>query len=534
MEAPYSKSVEEVLEFYGVDPEKGLDEEEVVKRQLAHGPNELPRPPVTPLWRRILAQFNDQLVQILLAAAVISFVLALLEREASLESFVEPMVILAILLANATVGVIQEGSAERAIEALKSYAADEATVIREGQVKRIGARDLVPGDLVEVAVGDRVPADVRLIKVLSSSLRLNQSLLTGESESVEKGCAAVTQTAAVKQEQVNLLFSGTMVVQGRARGIVVGIGLNTAIGAIQSGLKSDEEDEVKTPLQQRLDEFGDQLARIIGVICVLVWLVNIRLWFHPLHGTWWRGALYYFKIAVALAVAAIPEGLAVIITTCLALGTRRMAKAKAIVRTLPSVETLGCTTCICSDKTGTLTTNQMSVCCVINADGLETAVSGTTYDPRDGKLSDPGVLTVELAQVAALCNDARLAAADGIMGEPTEAALLTLVEKARSGWLEELQTKHRRIHTIDFDRTRKRMSVIVEAGDTKLLLCKGAPESVLAQCHKNVPNLEERISQLTSNALRVLAFAYKTVDVDVEVSVALECDMTFAGLIAMR
>ena len=222
---------------------------------------------------------------------------------------------------------------------------------------KINARDLVPGDLIEVSVGDKVPADARIIEILGAGLRVDQAILTGESVSVQKYAHVVS--GGVKQDQVNIIFARTTVTMGRARAIVVLTGARTAIGDIQRNLADVEEQ--KTPLKRRLDDFGDHLARVISVICVLVWIVNIGHFSDPEHGSLIRGAVYYFKIAVALAVAAIPEGLAVIITTCLALGTRKMAKKNAIVRSLSSVETLGCTSVICSDKTGTLTTNEMAV-----------------------------------------------------------------------------------------------------------------------------------------------------------------------------
>ena len=231
---------------------------------------------------------------------------------------------------------------------------------------KINARDLVPGDLIEISVGDKIPADARIIEILGAGLRVDQAILTGESVSVQKYTDKVQKQGkegdkyeSVKQDQVNIIFSGTTVTMGRARAVVVLTGTQTAIGEIQRNLADVEEQ--KTPLKRRLDDFGDQLARVISVICILVWVVNIRHFSDPEHGSLIRGAVYYFKIAVALAVAAIPEGLAVIITTCLALGTRKMAKKNAIVRSLSSVETLGCTSVICSDKTGTLTTNEMAV-----------------------------------------------------------------------------------------------------------------------------------------------------------------------------
>uniref|UniRef100_A0A1I8EN46 Calcium-transporting ATPase sarcoplasmic/endoplasmic reticulum type n=1 Tax=Wuchereria bancrofti TaxID=6293 RepID=A0A1I8EN46_WUCBA len=379
------------------------------------------------LWELILEQFDDLLVKILLLAAIISFVLALFEEHddqtSAVTAFVEPFVILLILIANATVGVWQERNAESAIEALKEYEPEMAKVMREGKhgIQMIRANELVPGDIVEVSVGDKIPADLRLIKIYSTTLRIDQSILTGESVSVIKYTDSVPDPRAVNQDKKNCLFSGTNVAAGKARGVVFGIGLNTEIGKIRTEMAETETD--RTPLQQKLDEFGEQLSKVISIICVAVWAINIGHFNDPAHGgSWIKGAIYYFKIAVALAVAAIPEGLPAVITTCLALGTRRMAKKNAIVRSLPSVETLGCTSVICSDKTGTLTTNQMSVSKMFVAskvtgddiDFLEFTVGGSTYEPS-GQVFHHGrqincasgefeALT-ELATICAMCND---------------------------------------------------------------------------------------------------------------------------------
>ena len=237
-------------------------------------------------------------------------------------------------------------------------------VLRNGNWISIDAEDVVPGDVLEVRVGDKVPADARVIALKTTTIKIEQSQLTGESQSVSKEIDALSVTEgkeSVIQEKQNLIFSSTTVSNGACLAVVVATGMSTEIGKIQAAVAKAGEDEEQTPLQQKLDEFGNLLAKMIGVICLLVWIINYKHFFDPVHGSVLKGCIYYFKIAVALAVAAIPEGLPAVITTCLALGTRQMAKRNAIVRKLPSVETLGCTTVICSDKTGTLTTNEMCV-----------------------------------------------------------------------------------------------------------------------------------------------------------------------------
>ena len=473
----------------------------------------IPDEPPTPIWELILEQFKDQLVLILLGSAAISFVLALFEEEGGWSAFVDPTVILTILILNAVVGVSQESSAEKAIAALQEYSANEANVVRNGQIHRVKAEELVPGDIVDVTVGARIPADCRLIAIESNSFAVDQAILTGESESVGKDCQAVLgDEKSVLQDQVNMLFSGTTVVTGHAKAVVVLTGSNTAIGDIHESITAQISEP--TPLKQKLNDFGDRLAKVITVICVLVWLINIPNFKDPSHGNWTKGAIYYLKIAVSLGVAAIPEGLAVVITTCLALGTRKMAAKNAVVRSLPSVETLGSCSVICSDKTGTLTTNQMSVSKIVhfNGDGsdlTELEVDGTTFEPRGAIKSQGKVVTdiaqtsatvLQIAEVAALCNDAKLdyhphSGTYSNVGEPTEGALRVMVEKIgpcapgdcapkdrvhyASSWYER---KYNRLATYEFSRDRKSMSVLVEGEGKQKLFVKGAPESLIERC----------------------------------------------------
>ncbi|KAI1190929.1 putative calcium P-type ATPase [Nemania serpens] len=513
MENAFAQPVEAVLRRFQVDPKTGLTEEQVVESRVKHGKNAIPDEPPTPLWELILEQFKDQLVIILLASAAVSFVLALFEDEGGWGAFVDPLVILTILILNAVVGVSQESSAEKAIAALQEYSANVANVVRNGLVLRVKAEELVPGDVVSVSVGDRVPADCRIISIESNSFAVDQAILTGESESVGKDDTNTLQDEkAVLQDQTNMLFSGTTVVTGRAKAVVVLTGSNTAIGDIHESITAQISEP--TPLKQKLNDFGDTLAKVITVICILVWLINIPNFADPSHGNWTKGAIYYLKIAVSLGVAAIPEGLAVVITTCLALGTRKMAAKNAVVRSLPSVETLGSCSVICSDKTGTLTTNQMSVNKMVHIredgeDLEELDVEGTTFSPkgdikRSGKvvqnLFQTSSTISQMNEVAALCNDAQImydarSATFSNVGEPTEAALRVLAEKVgpcapveagpeqcvhhASAWYEQ---KYPRLATFEFSRDRKSMSVLVQAGQQKKLLVKGAPESVIERC----------------------------------------------------
>lgn len=568
--SPWLHPVDEVLSAFEVDPSVGLSSEQVLDRRARYGSNTIPPSPPKSLLKLILAQFEDQLVIILLLAAVVSFVLACFEEgESRLQAFFEPLVILLILIANAIVGVLQERNAESAIEALKEYEPETASVIRRDMKIVVKAVELVPGDIVEVAVGAKVPADMRVIQMESSVLMADQSVVTGESLSVSKTLSPLIDDAkdAVVQDKTCMLFSGSTISRGICLCVVTATGVNTEIGRIHANIS--EEEDAPTPLKIKLDEFGEFLSKVIFFICILVWVVNVGNF--RAHGGLINGAIYYFKIAVALAVAAIPEGLPTVVTTCLALGTKTMARKNAIVRHLPSVETLGCTTVICSDKTGTLTTNMMSVQRVLVCDALEDDLrldefhlSGNSLDPTGDffhansgkKVIDPAqdnLLIAEVAEISTVCNDSSLIYDDvkkqyDRIGEGTEVALTVFAEKAgvpdkdhcesrriampavksaacRNFWL----SRSRKLSTFEFSRDRKSMSVLVTSRDSNSgqlrLLVKGAPESVLERCaylrlsngsRVNITTemrqrLDERIFIWSSgsSALRVLALAVR-------------------------
>ncbi|XP_041058015.1 sarcoplasmic/endoplasmic reticulum calcium ATPase 2 isoform X1 [Carcharodon carcharias] len=599
MENAHIKTVDEVLAYFNANETTGLSLEQVKKHKERWGPNELPAEEGKSLWELVIEQFEDLLVRILLLAACISFVLAWFEEgEETVTAFVEPFVILLILIANAIVGVWQERNAENAIEALKEYEPEMGKVYRQDRksVQRIKAREIVPGDIVEVAVGDKVPADIRLTSIKSTTLRIDQSILTGESVSIIKHTDPVPDPRAVNQDKKNMLFSGTNVAAGRAIGVTIATGTSTEIGKIRDEMAATEQE--RTPLQQKLDEFGEQLSKVISLICIAVWIINIGHFNDPVHGgSWIRGAIYYFKIAVALAVAAIPEGLPAVITTCLALGTRRMAKKNAIVRSLPSVETLGCTSVICSDKTGTLTTNQMSVCRMFIVDKVEGeqcslkefSVSGSTYNPEgqielDNKIvkcSDYDGL-IELATICALCNDSSLDYNEtkGVyekVGEATETALCCLTEKmnvfdtdvknltkieranACCTVIKQLMKKE---FTLEFSRDRKSMSVYCSPNKPtrssigNKMFIKGAPEGVIDRCSyvrigtSKVPlstPIKEKILTVIKewgtgrDTLRCLALAthdnpFRKEDMNLEESsnfINYEVGLTFVGCVGM-
>ncbi|CAH9072510.1 unnamed protein product [Cuscuta epithymum] len=561
----WAKDVNECLEKYEVNQKDGLSTEEASARRQVYGTNELEKHDGPSIFRLILDQFNDTLVRILLVAAVISFVLAWYDGdeggEMEITAFVEPLVIFLILIVNAIVGVWQENNAEKALEALKEIQSEHATVIRDGiKTSNLSAKELVPGDIVELKVGDKVPADMRILSLISSTLRLEQGSLTGESEAVSKTSKAVAEDADIQGKKC-MVFAGTTVVNGNCICLVTLTGMRTEIGKVHSQIHEASQCEDDTPLKKKLNEFGEVLTAIIGGICVLVWLINVKYFLSWEFVDGWprnfkfsfEKCTYYFEIAVALAVAAIPEGLPAVITTCLALGTRKMAAKNALVRKLPSVETLGCTTVICSDKTGTLTTNQMAVAKLVamgsKANALRSFnVEGTTYNPFDGKIQDWPSREMDsnlqmIAKIAALCNDSGIEKSGQhyvATGLPTEAALKVLVEKMGlpAGLGSSSPKSHSdasccsstwkkiapRIATLEFDRDRKSMSVIVSSSpDKKFLLVKGAVENLLERSshmqlmdgsvveldHSSRDLILKSLYDMSSKALRVLGFAYK-------------------------
>ncbi len=486
----------------GTDPHVGLDDAQVAERRARHGPNRLPDAPRRPAWLRFVMQFHSPLIYVLIAAGAVTVMLG---------GLVDAAVILGVVLINAVIGHVQEGKAEQALEAVRGMLAARATVVRGGVRAQIDASDLVPGDIVLVETGDRVPADLRLVQ--ARNLRAVEAALTGESAAVDKSPDAVADAAPVG-DRTSMLFSGTLIAFGQGRGIVVATGADTEIGRI--GTLVGEVRTLATPLTRRLDQFARQITLLILVVSVVAMLYGRLVVGMP--------TIDLFLAVVGLAVAAIPEGMPAVVTIVLAIGTRVMARNNAIVRRLPAVETLGSVTVVCSDKTGTLTRNEMTAVRVV-LPGRTLEVSGTGHAPlggfvADGHPIDPADDTAlqALARCALLCNDARLLHdADGtwrLAGDPTEGALATLAHKAGLA-AEDQARQYPRIDTIPFESERQYMATLHhDHQGHHFVLLKGAPERVLALCDRTPDGAvldtaawAGAIEQTAAHGLRVLALA---------------------------
>ncbi|MBO7424562.1 MAG: cation-translocating P-type ATPase [Clostridiales bacterium] len=543
MEKAFSKKSEEIVSELGTDLEQGLSAAKAEEILSKVGPNSLGEAKKTPLWKRFLGQFADAMVFILLGAAALSAVMAVREG-GGFKSWIDVIVILAIVVLNAVLGVYQEGKADEAIAALKKMSAPQTKVIRDGKVVMIDSDKVVPGDIVNLDAGDSVSADMRLF--YAGSLKIDEASLTGESVPVEKNAEAVLAEDCSIGDRSNMAYMGTAVTYGRGKGIVVATGKDTELGKIANKL-SNIEDEI-TPLQRNLNSLGKVLAIVCIIVCVIVFVVDLVVQKQS-----WDNAL---MTAVSLAVAAIPEGLSAVVTIVLALGMTKMATKNAVVRKLLAVETLGCVDVICSDKTGTLTQNQMTVKKLFDGKDIYD-VTGNGYGP-EGKILDPdGVETPlndvlkRLVQAAVLCNDASInVSSDGkytCIGDPTEGSLTTLGLKTSMASAD-LNQKFPRKNELPFDSDRKMMTTyhsgIVEG--KFISFTKGAPDVVLSRCTKYfdgtdekemTPEVFKRIEKINhdfaTKAIRVLAFGYRTHDnVDHE-DFEHETNMVFIGLIGM-
>jgi P-type Ca2+ transporter type 2C len=549
--APYRQPVDEVLSALATDAQLGLSEAEAQARLQKYGRNELAAKKPVPGWRKFLAQFQDVLVILLLVATVISAGLWLYERESILPY--EAIAILAVVLLNAIMGYIQQSRAEEAVAALRQMSAAHANVVRGGERRSIPAADVVAGDIVIIEEGDTIPADARLIQ--STALHTAEAALTGESLPVSKDTAPITEEAGLGDRD-NMVFSGTAATYGHGKAVVVATGMQTEMGRIAGMLK--EAPEETTPLQQELDRVGKLLGMIVIVIAVVM-IATIIL----VEDVREFGALFDVLIlGVALAVAAVPEGLPAVVTAVLALGVQRMAKRNAIVRHLAAVETLGSANVIASDKTGTLTKNEITVRVVATAGG-RVSLSGTGYTPEGEVHKDPagaiaGALRIELERALAVgdrANNAVLQEHDGrwtVQGDPTEGALVVAARKA--GLEDEaLDLRFQRVGEVPFSSERKLMTTIhtdAQRQERLLVFTKGAPDILLARCSQELVGEESRPltaerrteilqsnEELAGEALRTLGVAFRSLpaaafDAD-EVDERIEQDLVFAGLIGM-
>lgn len=500
-------------------PSKGLSERQAQQRLQKFGANILASKAPLSWWKILVSQFEDFMVLVLLATVAVSLFLG---------EYLDATAILAIVLLNSLLGFSQEYRAEKSLLALGKLAASDCKVLRDGQRSIIDAKDLVPGDLILLEPGDRVPADARLL--LAQGLNVDESNLTGESVPSNKDASFIGQDQTPLGDRKNMLFKSTLVTQGYAEAVVVTTGMDTVIGEIAHLLQ--EESTEQTPLQRHLDQLGKYLVLVCLALVAVVFVSGVKQGLAPYD---------MFMIGVTLAVAAIPEGLPAVVTIALSVGVQRMSKQNAIIRQLPAVETLGCATVICSDKTGTLTLNKMEVQRVWLPSSPQ-AMDATKGIKLSGTIRDGSFFTTA---IGALCTRAESYSSTKFFGEPTEVALLRLAEQ--SGLKQKaLKSKYPEVHSLPFDPQRKRMTVIVEDEREYLSLVKGAPDIVLVRCShvllgtKVVPinqvlrqGILKALESMADEALRVLATAYKPLGSTVPKQNKWEEDLIFTGLVGM-
>lgn len=510
---PYSSQASRLITEFETDPQKGLSLSEAEKRKEQYGENRLREKKKKSALLRFLDQFKDAMILILIAAAVVSFTVVCLEKNWG--DLFEPVLIILIVILNAIMGVYQEGKAEKALDALKSMSAPRARVIRDGQEKIIDASDLVPGDIIRLEAGDFVPADGRLIQ--SAGLKSEESALTGESVPSEKDALAAVDDGAPLGDRHNMVYSGCSITYGTATALVTATGMNTEMGKIANLL--DNEEEGQTPLQQKLAQLGKYLGILALICCGIIFAVGL------LNGI---PVLEIFMTAVSLAVSAIPEGLPAIVTIVLSIGVQRMVKKNALIRKLPAVETLGSASVICSDKTGTLTQNRMT---------LTKAYAEGSSDPEN--ISSNNTEEVKkLLMYATLCCDGSVVFngnEEQHIGDPTETAIVLAAHK-NGMEKQELNRKYPRLAEIPFDSDRKLMSTVNRIDGKNIVIVKGAFDVMAPRCVSGDINAAKNVTEaMSENALRVLAVAYKEIDSLTEppTSEELENGLTFMGLVGM-
>ena len=508
----YKKSKNEILQELDVDEKNGLSSTEALRRLEKYGKNKLETKKKKTLFKQFLSQLKDVMIYILIIAAIIS---------AFLGEISDALIILLVIIINAVIGVIQESKAEKALDALKELSTPKALVKRDGSLKEILSEDIVPGDIVIIDAGRYIPGDLRLID--TANLKIEESAFTGESVPSEKDASFLPDKEIPIGDQNNMAFMSTLATYGRGVGVVVGTGMNTEIGKIAKMIEQEENDE--TPLQKKLSELGKILGFLAVGICILIFIISF------FQG---RDLLEMFLTSISLAVAAIPEGLPAIVAIVLALGVQRMVKKNAIIRKLPAVETLGSVSIICSDKTGTLTQNKMTVTTVYTNDSY-IKESEFNLNENESKL---------LVDCMVLCNDATYSEKNQT-GDPTEIALLESSFKLNI-LKEKLEKDFKRIDEIPFDSDRKLMTTVNLIDNKARVFTKGALDSILSICNKISINgklldftkeykakVLENSNIMSDKALRVLAFAYKDISKENIVLDSLEKDLVFIGMVGM-
>ncbi len=497
-----------------------MSNEQVNENRQKYGTNELQTKKKKSTFVKFLEQFKDFMIIVLIIAAIISGVVGYIEGEGITDS----IIILIVVILNAVIGVIQENKAEKSLEALQKLSAHVSKVIRNGKMEVIPAKELVPGDIVVLDTGDYVPADLRIIEAVN--LKSQEASLTGESVPVEKSANTIEQEEVDLGDRENMLFSSSLITYGRGKGIVVETGMNTEVGKIAGIINSAEE--TQTPLQEKLNKLGKTLGIAALVICAIIFVIGL------LYG---KDPIEMFMTAVSLAVAVIPEGLAAVSTIVLAIGVQRMVKRHAIVKKLPAVETLGSTTVICSDKTGTLTQNKMTV--------EKIFYNGKLLDAKEVKQNIDKNLE-KLVYISMLCNDTKISANNELTGDPTETALVDMGFNLQ--FEKNIYDKNPRIKEIPFDSDRKLMTTVNKINNKYVVLTKGGVDELLARCNKYLYDGEERNDlenykkvitknneDMAKDALRVLSMAYKEIDhepTDEEMK-DIEQDLIYVGMVGM-
>ena len=519
MENWFNQETKNVIEKLNSNLEKGLTEEQVKAAREEYGDNELEAKAKKTLLVKFLEQFKDFMIIVLIIAAIVSGVIGVAEGE----GITDTIIILVVVIVNAIIGVAQENKAEKSLEALQKLSAHASKVIRNGQMIVVPSRDLVPGDIVVLDTGDYVPADLRIIEAVN--LKSQESALTGESVPVEKSSDVINAEEVGVGDRVNMLFSSSLITYGRGKGIVVETGMNTEVGKIASIINSTEEGT--TPLQEKLNKLGKTLGIAALAICVIIFIVGIMYGKEPVH---------MFMTSVSLAVAAIPEGLAAVSTIVLAIGVQRMVKRNAIVKRLPAVETLGSASVICSDKTGTLTQNKMTV----------QKIFTNNYMIEVNKEIKINNELEKLIYISMLCNDTKVGEDNKLTGDPTETALIDMGMKMDVDVHEILSTP--RLAELPFDSERKLMTTVHEINGRYVVYTKGAIDELLKRCDNYIlneeikydlaeykKNIDEINEGLAKNALRVLGFAYKEIDhvPTNEEMKDIESHLTYVGMVGM-